>query len=1200
MSSVVALNGDKHDGDGILLNGEAGTIHAINTDTDKGIFVDKTTTNTFDFDNGGKFVTTKTTTGILDKDVVKHTADFNENGATFTKEEGILIKDNSSTNIDGGTITISSSERRNDIVIDGNKGTMTGLSNIEWNDKIANAVEHNEKLQSVAATQGQLKDVADAAGSAAEEAGKHTTVKVADGEENINIIEGENEAGGKEYTVALNKELNVNSVNAGGTIIDEDGLSAGAVKINAKEATVTGLSNTTWNGTTDDESRAATEGQLKDVSDRVDAGWIATDSNGNTVNVNPDNNKLNFTGDKNIAVTADTDKNTINVELNDNITLGEGLNEIQINGAPEGDDPAFSIGNNFEVKQDGSLTAQTEDSKIALNETQATVKVDDNFVDVNKANVSIKGDQTSIDVGENGAVFGYANEDDWGYTEIKGGQILTDKVIANDSMIIGDMSTGNYININGKTNTITGLSNTTWDADNITSGQAATEDQLQQAVGEVSEIANAGWNASDGTNNISVKPNETLNFVGDENITVTADGTNKELQVSLNDHIVLDNEVENNEQTVQFDPSAGIAGTMGEDHKFMMYATDSSGAGIFGVTPTGNVHGKDFVTYIGETDIHGEEIHYSLNEIGDIVTQIAHDTFTTGEDATKHEYTVIADFQSQNDKDNPFVAEEGTDTLGLAVRDDGTVVVGAQVDDKGHIIDTGIRINEADENGENKATITGLENTEWTPPVAAKMLAEDGEETSRAATEAQLNDLYGTVAAYNVNSDGSVNYGAITLGNGQTMYNATTHTGGTIVNNVGYAITDRTNENYDGSAVINADALNDAIGEAVSEGGAIAAENEKHLDTSTSYAPNDKGTITIGEVDGSGNPTGNNLVINNVASKDDIKDLNGKIGNMDFSNAKHIDEGTDNLTDAINDLDKAIDSITDTATKIDNNTITGGSINEDTGKISLTQKDGETIELGGTLTNSEVVGGKAENGKLTINSADKYDPDNPDKKSSIDIEGVATTDMIGAENKEDLVNAYKGANDEGNTTTKYISNEKEVQDMVDADVALDHAIQDVDSASYNRDMALSNRIDSVEQRIGDVEERINKVGAMAAAIANLRTMGYDPEAPTEISAGIGQYKGETGIAIGVFHYPNQDFMLSASISNSGDEFMAGIGATWKLGRKSAAERAKDEEARHLEQAEEMKKLAQQEKVKAQAQRHAKLLAERQHLTQKNA
>ena len=105
---------------------------------------------------------------------------------------------------------------------------------------------------------------------------------------------------------------------------------------------------------------------------------------------------------------------------------------------------------------------------------------------------------------------------------------------------------------------------------------------------------------------------------------------------------------------------------------------------------------------------------------------------------------------------------------------------------------------------------------------------------------------------------------------------------------------------------------------------------------------------------------------------------------------------------------------------------------------------------------------------------------------------------------------------------------------------------------------VNNRVESLEQgvanvnsRINEVDEKIDKVGAMAAAIANLRTMGYDPEAPTEIAVGIGQYKDETGAALGIFHYPNRDFMLSMSVSTSGDEVMGGIGATWKFGRKSS-------------------------------------------------
>ena len=118
----------------------------------------------------------------------------------------------------------------------------------------------------------------------------------------------------------------------------------------------------------------------------------------------------------------------------------------------------------------------------------------------------------------------------------------------------------------------------------------------------------------------------------------------------------------------------------------------------------------------------------------------------------------------------------------------------------------------------------------------------------------------------------------------------------------------------------------------------------------------------------------------------------------------------------------------------------------------------------------------------------------------------------------------------------------------------------------------AERVGHLENRVGELEDRIDKVGAMAAAIANLRTMGYDPAAPTEVAVGIGQYRDETGAALGLFHYPNRDFMLSLSVSTSGDEVMGGIGATWKFGRKSPEKVA--------------------EIKKAQQERHAKLAAER--------
>ena len=199
-------------------------------------------------------------------------------------------------------------------------------------------------------------------------------------------------------------------------------------------------------------------------------------------------------------------------------------------------------------------------------------------------------------------------------------------------------------------------------------------------------------------------------------------------------------------------------------------------------------------------------------------------------------------------------------------------------------------------------------------------------------------------------------------------------------------------------------------------------------------------------------------------------------------------------------------------------------------------------------------------------------------QQSIDIQ----REVIGADSTEDLQNAYSGTN--------YIS---DAENMVEADRKLDAAISDVNS-----------RVDGIENRVDGLEDRIDKVGAMSAAIANLRTMGYDPAAPTEVAVGVGQYRDETGMALGLFHYPNRDFMLSLSVSTSGDEYMGGIGATWKFGRKSpekvaeikkaqAEADARRAEEQKLAKAEEMKKAAKEAKVQAQMERHAKMLAEQE-------
>lgn len=189
-------------------------------------------------------------------------------------------------------------------------------------------------------------------------------------------------------------------------------------------------------------------------------------------------------------------------------------------------------------------------------------------------------------------------------------------------------------------------------------------------------------------------------------------------------------------------------------------------------------------------------------------------------------------------------------------------------------------------------------------------------------------------------------------------------------------------------------------------------------------------------------------------------------------------------------------------------------------------------------------------------------------------------------NQNDLVKVNNDVEDaKTNIATNKDNIDKNAKDIAANKTAIENEVADRKA-----------EVSRLDGRIDKLDARVEKVGAMAAAIANLHTMGYDPEAPTEIAVGVGQYRDKTGMALGAFHYPNRDFMLSFSVSTAGDEYMGGIGATWKFGRKTPEElrQAEAEKAAKakLAKAEAAKKAAKDARVAAQQKRHAEMLAAR--------
>ena len=86
-----------------------------------------------------------------------------------------------------------------------------------------------------------------------------------------------------------------------------------------------------------------------------------------------------------------------------------------------------------------------------------------------------------------------------------------------DSITVGPATGGNPVKIDGNAGTVTGLTNKTWDPNNITSGRGATEDQLKAAQAAATSKVAAG-------NGISVTPNVDAT-TGSTTYTVAADTT---------------------------------------------------------------------------------------------------------------------------------------------------------------------------------------------------------------------------------------------------------------------------------------------------------------------------------------------------------------------------------------------------------------------------------------------------------------------------------------------------------------------------------------------------------------------------------------------------------------------------------------------------------------------------------------------------
>ena len=504
--------------------------------------------------------------------------------------------------ITGKTATIGG------VTVNGTANTIGGLSNTTWNGTATTGR---------AATEDQLKAVADAASSqtwniTADKAGttgnqtgtkKNATVGK---DETVELVAGDNltiNQDERKFTYSLNKDLaGLTSVSVGTGTTETIKLDGATGKITAKNAViggvtvdgdnhhVTGLANTTWNGTAT-TGRAATEDQLKAVAETAKTTTDAVnlkftgDTNTSPGVVNLKDDTLGVVGDGKYVSTDANGKN-LTVKVSEAEVKKSAVAAVTVST------DTTDANNPLTVTPTTSADGTTKDYKVTIDGTKIA----------NKTNLSYKANdgtakQVSLADGLN----------------FKNGT-LTTASIDDNGVVKYDVNTASITA--GADGTITGP----------TTDGVATAQNVANAINAAKKASKTEITANTGEAANATTGNVTLT-------STTATDGHTIYDVKLNDKVTLGSGA----NAVTIDGTAGKA-TIGTSVIDGVNNTFTTG-GVSPVTlngATGTITGKT-------ANIGGVTVNGTANTIGGLSNTTWNGTATTGRAATEDQLKAVAD-----------------------------------------------------------------------------------------------------------------------------------------------------------------------------------------------------------------------------------------------------------------------------------------------------------------------------------------------------------------------------------------------------------------------------------------------------------------------------------------------------------------------------------------------------------------------------
>ena len=417
-------------------------------------------------------------------------------GGPSVKKDGIDAADKKITNVAAGDVAENSKDAVNGgqlhSVASSVANVLGGNAAVDGN---GNVTTNNIGGTGANTVHDAIAAVKDAADKAADTAKKHTTVEQGD---NIVVEESTNANGGKHYKVSTAKDLNVDSVKAGDTTVNNDGVTiAGGPSvtkggINAGGNTITNVAD----GVNDTD--AVNKGQLDKVDTKVSN--VAQ----NVVNVLGGDATVNGNGDITMSNIGETGKGNINdaiKSVNDlakkaaaektSVKAKEGRSNVTVT---EGVNAAG--GHEYTVDVERSVTNAGSDYVTVTNNHDADTNTTTYTVDVSaKTKASLaKADS---------AVQGLTSKDgNLNFTKGANGNV---EVSFNDNLNVKNVTTDRVQVANGPSMSKDGINAAGKAISNVANGNVAADSkdavnggQLHETAKSVADVIGGGATVKDG------------------------------------------------------------------------------------------------------------------------------------------------------------------------------------------------------------------------------------------------------------------------------------------------------------------------------------------------------------------------------------------------------------------------------------------------------------------------------------------------------------------------------------------------------------------------------------------------------------------------------------------------------------------------------------------------------------------------------